>query len=293
MTNVVQRNILRTYVCMALLTLLITLLGYIISSTFNFGLSGTGIFLTISGIINFIAYFYSDKLIIKSSNVKPLAQEDIPELFNIVGKICNENNMPLPKLYYLNNDAINAFATGRDQKHAAIVVTKGLLEKLTPNEIKGVLGHELSHVKNFDTRLMAVITILVGLVSILADIYWRSQVVSKVSQKDRSGVLSIIGLVLALFAPISAMFIQMAVSRKREYIADALGAQMVKSSKFLASALQKINKDQLPLPSASAVTASLYISNPFKTGDFLENLFSTHPPIEERIIALNKLIKST
>lgn len=272
---------------MGLLTLLIILLGYLISTLFNFGLTGTGIFLIIAGIINFIAFFFSDQLIIKSTGAKPLLPEQAPEYVAMVREMCVAQKLPLPKLYYVNEDAMNAFATGRDPKRAAVVVTRGLLEKLTIDEIKGVVGHELSHIKNFDTRLMAIVAILAGLISILADAYWTSHLLNKASEKDRSGILSLIGLLFAVVAPLSAMFIQLAISRRREFAADALSVQITQAPRVLASALRKISRDQLPLPNTNPATAHLFFSNPFKANGILERLFSTHPPITERIRLLD------
>lgn len=289
MLTVVQRNTIRTYAYMIGLTVIIGVLGTLISTYFNFGLSGTGVFLILAGIVNFIAYFYSDRFIILSTGAKPLAASQAPEYAKLVKELCKENNLPLPKLYYLDEDAMNAFATGRDYNHAALAVTRGLLEKLTPNEIKGVLGHELSHIKNYDMRVMAVVTILAGIISILADMYWRAQAVSNASGKDNSGVLAIIGVILSLFAPITAMFIQLSISRKREFMADASGAEMVKNPNFLASALRKISRDHLPLPAVSATTAHLFISNPLKNDGLIDRMFSTHPPLEERIAQLEKM----
>lgn len=288
MNAVIRQNNLRAYLYMGVLTLLIVLFGYLISTLFDFGLTGTGVFLVIAGIINFIAFFFSDRLIIKSNGAKPLLPEQAPEYVTMVKEMCAAQKLPLPKLYYVNEDAMNAFATGRDPKHAAVVVTKGLLEKLTIDEVRGVVGHELSHIRNFDTRLMAIVAILAGLVTILADMYWTSRFLNKASEKDRSGILSMTGLLFAVVAPLSAMFIQLAISRRREFAADALSAHVTKAPNMLASALQKISRDQLPLPRTNPATAHLFFSNPFKTSGILERLFSTHPPIEERINLLER-----
>jgi heat shock protein HtpX len=184
---------------------------------------------------------------------------------------------------------MNAFATGRDKNHACVAVTRGLLEKLSIAEVRGVVAHELTHIQNNDMRLMTVITIMAGFISILADMYWYSMRVSRADDKDRSGVLAIVGFVLALFAPISAMLIQLAVSRRREFVADAGSAGMTREPNALASALEKIRKDMRPLATAGVTTAHLYFSNPSKATDPIERLFSTHPPVEERIRILTKL----
>lgn len=287
--QVVQKNIFKGYLYMVVLTTFIVILGSFLSSIFNFGLTGTGIFLIIAGIIDFVAYFFSDTLIIKSSRAKKLTKEIAPEYFKMVEELTHEMKLPFPKLYYLDTNSMNAFATGRDPKHAAVVVTRGLLEKMELDEVKGVLGHELSHVKNYDTRLMAIVAILAGLISILADAYWYSSVAGKAGHRDRSGIIAFISLFFVLIAPLSAMLIQLSISRKRELLADAFGAQSVKNPTFLASALKKISLDQTPLPHNNLATAHLYISNPLKSEDFLDRLFSTHPPVEERISILNTM----
>jgi heat shock protein HtpX len=195
----------------------------------------------------------------------------------------------MPKVYLINDDAINAFATGRDKNHSAVAVTRGLLEKLELPEVKGVVAHELAHIQNNDMRLMTVITLVAGFISIVADMYWYSVRVSGADDKDRSGFLAVIGIVLSLLAPISALMIQLAVSRKREFVADALSAQMTNDPGGLASALEKIRRDMRPLPSAGLTMAHLYFSNPSRGTDILDKLFSTHPPIEERIKTLNQM----
>ncbi len=287
--HIVQQNLWRSYLYMVLLTIFISVLGYFVAGTFNLGLSGTGTFIVLAGIIDFIAYFYSDRLIISSSHAKSLQKQQAPEFYRMVERLCKESQLKLPKLYYINEDAMNAFATGRDKNHSAVVVTRGLLEKLTLKEIEGVIAHELSHIKNSDIKVLAITTILVGIVSIFADIYWRANLIGKVADRDRSGVMSTITLVLALVAPIVATLIKLAVSRKREYAADALGAHIVKNPRYLVSALEKISRDQLPLPQATRVTAPLYFSNPFKSSDLFDKLLSTHPPIEERIKQLTQM----
>ena len=289
MNDIVYQNRIRVYIYMTLLMMLAGLLGHFLSQAFNWGLSGTGVFLIIGGITNLFAYFFSDTLILRASKAIPLTREQVPELFQMTEDMCKENGLPMPKLYLLEDSSMNAFATGRDPKHAAVAVTRGLLEKLNSNEVKGVVAHELSHVRHWDTLLMTFVAIGVGLISILADIYWRSQLVSKAEEKDRSGVLSVISLCLAVFAPLAAMFIQLAISRRREFMADASGACMAKSSSSLASALEKISLDRRPLPSMNAATAHLFFSNPIEEGGLIDKLFSTHPPIKERIEKLNQL----
>ncbi len=287
--SVVQQNKLKVYLSMAVLTFLVGVLGTLISRIFHWGLTGTGAFLIMAGIINFVAYFFSDRLVLRVSGAKRLKLEQAPELFSLMEELCRAHQLPMPALYLLNEDAMNAFATGRDPKHAAVAVTRGLLEKLSAEEVKAVLAHELSHIRNYDMRLMAVISILAGLISILADIYWRGRLASKLEEKDRSGILALVGLAISLFAPLSAMFIQLAISRRRELLADASGAEMVCGSSGLISALKKITMDQRPLVHVNAATAHLYLSNPYKASGFIDKMFSTHPPIEERVRQLEAL----
>jgi heat shock protein HtpX len=279
----------KIYICMAALTFILGTLGAILSYYFNWGLTGTGVFLIISAVINFFSYFFSHRLIIKMSGARALKREQAPELFAITDELCQRQNLPVPQLYLINTEAMNAFATGRDRKHSVVAVTRGLLEKLSPDEVKGVVAHELTHIGNGDMRLMTIVTMVAGFISIVADMYWYSMRTSNADNKDRSGALAIVGFVLALLAPISAMFIQLAISRRREFIADAGSAQMTNEPGALASALGKISRDLRPLPSAGVTTAHLYFSNPAKSTDLIERLFSTHPPVEDRIRNLESM----
>lgn len=287
-TAQIRNNNLKVYIWMAVLTAIIGLLGTLISYYFNWGLTGTGSFLLVAGIIDFIAYFYSDKIVLRISRAKPVTKEQAPQLHELVSRLCLKANIPFPKLYVMDDNAMNAFATGRDYKHSAVAVTKGLLQKMTLDEVEAVIGHELSHVKNYDMRTMAIVAILVGSISIIADLYWTSHVMKKVEEKDKSGVLAIIGAILSIFAPLSAFFIQMAISRKREFVADAGSAELTKKPKALAAALRKISMDIRVPKHFSTSTAHLYFSSPSRDS-FIEKLFSTHPPIDERIKILNTI----
>ena len=286
---VIKQENFKVYMCMAAMSMTLGILGTILSYYFHWGLTGTGVFLIISAIINFYSYFFSHKLVLKMSGAKPLNREQLPELFDMVDELCLKQKLPVPQIFLIDNDAMNAFATGRDRKHAVIAVTRGLLEKLELEEVKGVVAHELANVQNGDMRLMTIVTIVVGFISILADMYWFSMRTSKADEKDRSGILAIIGLVLSVLAPLSAMLIQLAISRKREFVADALSAQITHNPNGLAAALEKIKRDMRPLPSAGLTMSHLYFSNPSKNGDLIDKLFSTHPPIEERIHNLKQM----
>lgn len=284
----IRDNNLKTYFLMAGLTMVLGILGSLISYYFHWGLTGTGTFLVLIGIYNFIAYFYSDKVVLRIARAQPLAIEQAPELYEMVSSLCVKMNIPEPKLYLLDDSAMNAFATGRNYKHSAVAVSKGLLQKMSLDEVESVIAHELSHIRNFDMRTMAIVSIMVGAVSIIADLYWSSTIISKSQGKDTSGMLALVGTVLSLLAPLSAFFIQLAISRKREFVSDASSADTTKKPKSLASALRKISMD-ITLPEHFTVsTAHLYFSTP-SSGSVIDKLFSTHPPIEERIRILEAI----
>lgn len=231
------------------------------------------------------SYWYSDKIILRTTRAIPVTQENAKELYRIVENLCITAGLPLPKIYILNEEQPNAFATGRDKDHAVVVVTKGLLEKLEKNEIEGVISHELSHIGNNDMLLQTVVVVLVGVVAILSNIFIRMSFFGG-EDRDMGEFGLIIALAAAVLSPIAAMLIQLSISRKREFLADSTGALLTRYPEGLANALEKISKDEAPLRRASNSNAHLFIANPFrgkrKTG-FLAKLFMTHPPIEERI----------
>lgn len=262
----------------------------------GFGTLGfVGVFLIISGLINLASYYWSDQVVMAISGARQIKENDNPTLFRTVQNLCIGGGLPMPKVYIMNEDAPNAFATGRDPKHAAICVTKGLLEKLDKMELEGVIAHELSHVKNYDSRLMTVIVVLVGLVALLADFFLRASWFGggDRDERDRGGaILMVVALVAALLAPLAAQLIQLAISRRREFLADASGALLTRYPEGLARALEKIAGDHTPLRAAKAATAHLYIENPFKgkqSTNWLAKLFMTHPPLQERIKALRSM----
>lgn len=281
-SGIIYKNRCKMYWWMLITTLIIGILGYAISTFFHFGLTGTGCFLIGAGIIDYVAYYYSDKFIIKSENAKPITEKQIPQLYEMVKRICENNNLKMPRLYLIDSQAINAFSTGRNADLAIIAVTKGMLEKLSPEEISGVIGHELAHIESQDMKIMSILSILSGLVCILGDMFWTSAMVGKASEKDESGIVSIIGLVLALFAPLTSLLIKLSVSRTQEFAADARGAELSGNPQYLAHALEKIKRDRIKVPHVSKATAHLYFASPFKD-DVISELFSTHPDIDERI----------
>jgi heat shock protein HtpX len=282
---------------MTVFIIFITGLLYVYGQASGYGLSYAGIGLIISGLMSFGSYYYSDKIVLTMSKAHEIQKSDNPTLFHIVENLALGDGLPMPRIYIIDDTAPNAFATGRDPKHAVVAVTTGLLQKLEKIELEGVIGHELSHVKNLDTRLMAVVAILVGMIALLADFFMRSLWWGGMRRNNREGgqiqgIFMIIGIVLAILSPIIATLIQLAVSRRREFLADASGALLTRYPEGLARALEKISKDREPLEVANNATAHLYIVNPFKGKDvthFFAGLFNTHPPIEERIKILRSM----
>jgi len=291
----ISANKTKTWLIIFLFIVFVTTILFVYGRASGYGLSYAGIGLIISGLMGFASYYYSDKMIVGMSGAKQIAKKDNPQLFRIVENLCIGAGIPMPKIYIINDTATNAFATGRDPKHSIVCVTTGILEKLNKAELEGVIAHELSHIQNFDIRVMSIVVILVGLVALLADFFMRSLWYGG-GRKDRGNnaqsIFLFIGIILAVLSPIIATLIQLAVSRKREFLADASGALLTRYPEGLASALGKIAKDKEPLEAANNATAHLYISNPFKSktsGHWFTNLFNTHPPIAERIKILRSM----
>jgi len=200
--------------------------------------------------------------------------------------------IPKPELYVIDSPSPNAFATGRDIDHAALVVTQGLLNKLNRSELEGVVGHEIAHIKSYDTRLMVVVSVLIGTLAILSNFFLRSSFGSNREDRKSGGVLFFVGLILIILSPLIAQLIQLAISRRREYSADALSVKLTRNPGALASALEKISRDRTPFKQANNATAHLFISNPFKgrqATSWLVKIFNTHPPIADRIKALEAM----
>lgn len=283
---------------MFLFVIFITTILYVFSRASGFGLFYVGIGLVFAGFASIGSYYYSDKLVLTISGAHKIKKSDNPELFRIVENLSIGNGLPMPEVYIVNDASPNAFATGRDPKHAVVCATTGILEKLNKAELEGVIAHELSHVKNFDTRLMAVVAILVGFIAIIASFFMRSLWFGGIGGRDREDngnaqfIFLAIGIIFAILSPVVATLIQLAVSRKREYLADASGALLTRYPEGLASALEKISRDTTPVKNATNATAHLYIANPFKGKNskvMFSSLFDTHPPIEERIKILRSM----
>ncbi len=246
-----------------------------------------------STVMSWGSYWYSDRIVLAMSRAKEIRHDDNRELYHIVENLAITAGLPTPKIYLIEDSAPNAFATGRDPQHAVIAVTSGLLEKLKRSELEGVVAHELSHVGNYDIRIMTIVVVLVGVVALISDWFlrwtWWGRRRREVKGSSQP-IIFIAGIILALLAPLIATLIKLAISRKREFLADANGALLTRYPEGLAAALEKISNDSEPLEVANKATAHLYIENPLKEyKGFLNKLFSTHPPVQERIDLLRAM----
>ncbi len=244
--------------------------------------------------MSLFSYYGGDKVALLTSGARgPIAKEDNPQLYRIIENLTITAGMPMPKVYIIEDSVPNAFATGRDPEHASVAFTTGLLQVLENEELEGVAAHELSHIQNYDIRVMTIVIICVGIVSLLANWFLRFSFFGNNNRSSRAGnvglILAIIGIVLIIFSPIISKLIQFAVSRKREYLADASGVLLTRYPEGLARALEKINMYAAPMKRANSATAHLFISNPFGKQRKWRNLFSTHPPAAERIAALRSI----
>lgn len=290
-----DRNIRKTYVLFVLFFAAVIGLGWF----FSYYYQNPGIlFIAVifSMVMSFVSYWYSDTIVLKMAKAVPVSREDEPRLYRMLENLSITAGLPMPRLYLVYEDAPNAFATGRNPEHGVIAVTTGLLERLDKSEIEGVLAHELSHIGNRDMLVSTVAVILVGFISLLSDMFLRSMIFRSFGGRDREGgqagaVLTLIGIGLSILAPISAALIQLAISRKREFLADASGALLTRYPEGLARALEKISRDPAKLKVAKNTTAHLWFNDPFKKegGQALHKLFMTHPPVEDRIRALRGL----
>ncbi len=246
-------------------------------------------------VMNIGSYWFSDKLVLSMTGAKPVEYKDAPELYRIVENLAITAGLPMPKLYIVSDPSPNAFATGRDPEHAVIAVTSGLLQILDKNELEGVIAHEMAHIGNRDMLIMTVAVVLAGFVAVVADMLSRSMMYG--DGKDRSPIFLVLGIVGIILAPLAAKMIQLAISRKREYLADATGALLTRYPEGLASALQKISTNHQPLQRVSHATAHLFIADPYSDSDEMtigkriNNLFATHPPVETRIQLLRDMDK--
>lgn len=290
----VKKNKLKSGLIVAIFLLMLTLIIYYICMAFDLGYVSIIIAMFFSILTTFGSYFFSDKIILSLNNVRPATEEENRQLVNILdGLMVTANLKYKPKLYIIDDNQLNAFATGRNPEHAVICVTSALLNKLSYYELEGVVAHELSHIKNYDILLSSIVTVMVGFVVILSDFFSRV-IIRRNSDDDNKGnaILMIIGLICLIFAPLFSKLMQLAISRKREYLADATAVELTRNPDGLISALEKLGGDTNELKSANKATENMYIVTPFKgkgAEKTISNLFSTHPPIEDRIEALRNI----
>ncbi|TXH00515.1 MAG: zinc metalloprotease HtpX [Candidatus Moraniibacteriota bacterium] len=282
-----SKNVGLTWLYLSVFLVVVIGIGYLFAQIYGNSAILYGVVL-FSTLTSFVSYWWSDRIVLSMANAKPVERETNPELYSLVENLAITTGMPVPKIYIAEDGALNAFATGRNPEHGVICFTTGILARLNRAELEGVAAHELSHIKNRDTLVSTVVVILAGFITILADMFQHSFLFRSRDNDNKGGALIIVGLVLAILAPIAALLIRMAISRKRELLADASGALMTRYPEGLASALEKISGDPQPVATASDATAHLYISNPFK-GRHLSKLFMTHPPVEERVAALRDM----
>lgn len=287
-------NIFKTWVLMAVFLVIVVAIGYAVSWYLG---DPSFVFIAVifALVMNVGSYWFSDKLVVAMTGAKPITREQAPELWNIVENLSITAGLPMPKVYIVEDPAPNAFATGRNPEHAVVAATTGLLQILTKVELEGVMAHELSHVGNRDMLVSTVAVVLAGFVAILADFFMRAMMFGGGDRDNKAGVIFLVlGVVGIILAPIAAQLIQMAISRKREYLADASGALLTRYPEGLASALEKISTYARPMVRANNATAHLFIADPFggdkrTLGQKISNLFQTHPPASERIRILRDM----
>ncbi len=301
----VEANKRKSWVVMILFTAFVLISSYFISRglAYYYGYQSTGLELTgfafvISGVMSFASYYWSDKIVLGLSGARLAGRKRDFLFYTVAENLSIAAGIPMPKLYVIEDTALNAFATGRDPAHAAVCATSGLLATLNRTELEGVVGHELSHVANYDTRLMSIVTILVGLITLLGDWFFRATYFGGRGRdredKGSGAIFLVIGIVFAMLSPIIAQIIQLAISRRREYLADATSVRLTRQPSGLISALKKLGADHEPLESANKATAHLYITNPLKNTHsgvgWFANLFNTHPPLSDRIKTLEQMV---
>lgn len=287
----IANNKRKSLLLMASFVAFVSVLGYIYSQATN----NPGIFMFVGlGALFYalLSYYFSAQIALSLAGAKEVQKRDAPELYRVVENLAITSGLPMPQVYIITDPSPNAFATGRDPKHAVVAVTTGMLEIMDKEELQGVLAHELSHVGNYDIRFMAVVMVMVTVISLLSDFFFRWNFFGGDDDEDNNPVFLILGIMLAIIAPIIATILQLAVSRRREYLADASGALLTRYPEGLARALEKIEAAGRPLQHASTANAHMYFSNPLagrSTGARIAGLFSTHPPIEDRIKRLREM----
>ncbi len=292
MTNLYSHrdaNIRKTWLIFSVFLCAVIGIGWVFSQIYG-NSSILAFAVLFSSAMSIISYWFSDKIVLATAGARPIEKNDAPELFNIVENLAITAGIPMPRIYVVPDPSPNAFATGRDAKHAVIAVTSGLVSLLNRTELEGVIAHELSHIGNRDMLVSTVAVILVGFISLIADFFVRSLWFGRMGRHDddnrAGGMLVIVGIVLSIIAPIAASLMQLAISRKREFLADASGALLTRYPEGLASALEKISRIKVPVAHATPTTAHLWFSDPLKRKMGVMRLFMSHPPVEERIKAL-------
>lgn len=280
-------NVAKTWALMIGFFLVVIAIGWAISWYYG-DVSILYIAVAVALIMNVGSYWFSDKLVLSMTGAKPATREEFFDFYTVTENLAISAGLPMPKLYVINDPAPNAFATGRDEKHAVVAATTGLLSMMDRSELEGVIGHELSHIKNKDMLVMTVAVVLAGVVAIVADMFLRMSFYGG-GNRDNNGkggaIMAVLAIVAIVLAPIAAQLIKLAISRRREYLADASGALLTRYPEGLASALRKIGSYGRPMQKASHATAHLFIGNPFgaQAGEFMNRMFATHPPVEDRI----------
>lgn len=285
-----DKNVRKTWFLMTAFLVVVILLGWFFGFVYDNPLI-LYVAIAFSLVMNITSYWYSDKIALRAAGARPFKREENEQLWDIVENLCIASGLPMPSIHIINDPSPNAFATGRNKDNAAIAVTTGLLQILDKNELEGVIAHELAHIGNRDILLQTVVVVLVGFIALISDIFLRSMLWGGGggNRDNRLGaILMLLGIVLAILSPLIGVLIQLAISRKREFLADSTGALMTRYPEGLASALEKISSSGRPLKRANDATAHLFISNPFgkKGRSGIHKLFMTHPPTEERIKAL-------
>jgi heat shock protein HtpX len=295
----IARNKRDSVLLFGVIFVVLCLLGYVIgyaqSGSSTGGIGFLGIFGIVAIVWSLVGYYHGSKIVLAVTGAKEIQHDDNPALFNVVDEMRVAAGLPMPKVYLIDDPAPNAFATGRDPDHSAIAVTSGLLGRLNREELQGVVAHEMSHIRNFDIRFAMLVGILVGMIALVSDFFLRVRFFGG-GRRDSGGgqlqlIMLVVAIVLAIVAPIVAIIVQFAISRHREYLADASGAQLTRDPLGLAGALEKIAADAQPLKHANRATAHLYIANPLAKKKMKETagLFDTHPPIQERINILRAM----
>jgi heat shock protein HtpX len=286
-------NVQKTWLLMSVFFIIIIALGWFFSYYYNSPIILV-VAVAFSIVMNITSYWFSDKLVLSMYKAQPVTNESHPDLYNIVENLAITAGLPMPKVYVIPEMSPNAFATGRNKEHAAVAVTEGLLRALDRTELEGVIAHELAHIGNRDILLQTVVVVLVGIITLIADFFLRIGMVGGGRSSDDSRgniLLLVLGLAAAIIAPIAAVLLQLAISRRREFLADATGALLTRYPEGLASALEKIHAytAQVPMKHANHATAHMFIANPFGRGGAINKLFQTHPPVEERVRVLREM----